>query len=103
MFGQGQKRNVALPSHCLPLSFTLVTFDSVDHQDKNIVSGNASAHDTAVTIFQEKPDKPLQRQLKNKVPLCNVTTFKLQESFSLDKEQFPTEKKKSRDHEQMNL
>ena len=49
MFGQGQKRNVALPSHCLPLSFTLVTFDSFDHQDKNILSGNASAHDTAVT------------------------------------------------------
>ena len=45
------------------------------HLDKITLSGNASAHDTAVTVFEEKPDKPLRKQLKNKVLSNSVTTL----------------------------
>ena len=66
--GQGKERNVALPSHFSPSSFTVAAFDNFDHPDKNTLSGNASAHDTAVTVFQEKPDKALRKPLKSEVP-----------------------------------
>ena len=75
VFGQGKDRAVALQSHFPPLSFTLVVFDNFDHPYKNILSGNASAHDTAVTIFQKKPGKHLWKQLKKEVRLNNVTTL----------------------------
>ena len=47
--GQGKERNVALPSHFYPSSFTVVAFGNFDDPDKNTLSGNASAHDAAVT------------------------------------------------------
>ena len=49
--GQGKERNVALPSHFSPSSFTAAVFDKFEHLDKS--SGNASAHDTAVNVFQK--------------------------------------------------
>ena len=63
--GQRKERNVTLPSHFPPSSFNVAAFDNFDHPDKNILSGNAIVHDTAVTVFQEKPDKPLSKKLKN--------------------------------------
>lgn len=55
-------------------SFTVAAFDNFGQLDKITLSGNATAHDTAVTV-QEKPDKPLQKQFKDKIPLNNVTTL----------------------------
>lgn len=47
--GQGEKRNVALMSHICP---------------SRRLSGNATAHDLVVTVFQEKPEKPLTSLIK---------------------------------------
>lgn len=58
--GQGKKRNVALLSHFCP---------------SRRLSGNATAHDLVVTVFQEKPEKPLRKQLKNKMPLSHMTSL----------------------------
>ena len=77
--GQGKEKIMALPSQFSPSSFTVTVFDNFDHPDwliiKNALSGNASAHDTAVTVFQEKPGKPLRKQLKNEMPLSSVMTL----------------------------
>ena len=114
--GQEKERNVTLPSHFSPSRFTIAALDNFDHPDKNTLSGNASAHDTAITVFQEKTDKPLQKPLKSEVYLRNVTTLKklpcqelieyakpkdlkLQESFSVAEDIFRSEKK-LKDHEQ---
>ena len=110
---------MALLSHFPSLSFAVVAFDNSDHPDKNSLSENAIVQDPAVTVFQEKPDKPLWKQLKNESPLNNVTTLakmprqqliqysevknlKFQESFSIDKEVLRCERRsRSRIHNAM--
>ena len=113
---QEKERNVALSSHFSPSIFTVADFDNFDHPDKNTLEGKASAHDTAVTVFQQKPDKLLQKQLKKEVALSNMMTLtkqpcqqlieyteakdlNFQESFNVDKEVFLSEKN-IQDHEQ---
>ena len=109
---QRKEWNITLSSHFSPSSFTVAAFD---HSDKYTLSANAGVLDTAVTVFQEKPDKPLQRPFKSEVRLRNMIilkrlscqgwigytetkNLKLKKSFSADKEASWSENK-IKDHE----
>ena len=67
-----EKKNVALLSHFPPSSFTVAAFNNFYHLYKNTLTENGSAIAAAVIFFQEKPNKPLRKQLKNERPLSNV-------------------------------
>ena len=54
--------NVPLLSHFSASSFTIAAFDNFDNADRNSLSGTKHAHDTAVTIFQVKPQNPTVNQ-----------------------------------------
>ena len=45
-----------LPSHFLKDHFSICAFDNFDHADRSSLSGTHSDHDTAVVMFQVKPD-----------------------------------------------
>ena len=45
-----------LPSHFLKGHFSICAFDNFDHADHSSMSGTHSDHDTAVVMFQIKPD-----------------------------------------------
>ena len=54
MSSQEKEKNVALPNHFYPSNVT-VSFGNFEDPDKNTLSGNVSARQTAVAVFQEKP------------------------------------------------
>ena len=56
--------NVLLPSHFNASSFTIAVFDNFDNTDSNSLSGKKHAHDTAITIFQVKPQNPISKPKK---------------------------------------
>lgn len=68
-----ENQRVPLPSHFCPSKFTLAAFDNFDHGDKNTISGKFSAHDTAITLFQEKPAKSVSKPLKSNIELNSVS------------------------------
>ena len=45
-----------LPSHFSKVHFSICAFDNFDHADRSSLSGTHSDHDTAVVMFQVKPD-----------------------------------------------
>ena len=54
--------NLPLLSHYSASSFTIATFNNFDNTDRNSLSGTKHAHDTAITIFQVKPQNPTVNQ-----------------------------------------
>ena len=102
---EGEDRKVPLPSYFSKSLFTLSAFDNFDHADRNTLSGKASAHDTAITLFQEKPTTPISKSLKSqvnlrgsrevrKLPCQYIIPYKsprsliIPDSFKVDKELF---------------
>ena len=54
MSSQEKEKNVALPNHFYSSNVT-VSFGNFEDPDKNTLSGNVIARQTAVAVFQEKP------------------------------------------------
>ena len=69
---ESNDRKVPLPSHFDRTSFTLLAFDNFDHTDRTTLSGQYSAHDTAITVFQEKPAISVSKPLKSDVDISSV-------------------------------
>ena len=64
--------NVPLPSHFSATSFTTAPFDNFDNTDRNSLSGTKHTHDTAITIFQVKPQNPICKPKKSTVKLKSI-------------------------------
>ena len=64
--------HVPLPSHFSKPSFTIAAFGNFDNTDRNSLSGTKHSHDTAVTVFQEKPLTSVGKSKKSDVELKSI-------------------------------
>ena len=69
---RSEPSGIPLPSHFSLNQFTLAAFDNFDHNDKYTLSGLSSSHDTAITLFQVKPEQPVTKPTKSEVPLDRI-------------------------------
>ena len=58
----GSCNHISHVSHFSASSFTIAAFDNFDNTDRNSLSGTKHAYDTAITIFQVKPQNPIVNQ-----------------------------------------
>ena len=65
----GAVDNVPLPCQFNTSSFTIAAFENFDNNDRNSLPGTKHAHNTAITIFQVKPQNPISKPKK-----CAVET-----------------------------
>ena len=71
-----KSKDVHVPSHFTKSSFTIAAFDNFDNTDRNSLSGTKHSHDTAITVFQEKPLTSVYKPKKNDVELKTQRNFK---------------------------
>ena len=64
--------NVPLPNHFSASCFTIAAFDNFDNTDWNSLFGTKHAHDTAITIFQVKPQNPISKPKRSTVELKSI-------------------------------
>ena len=70
---RSQPSGIPVPSHFSLDEFTVAAFDNFDHDDKSTLSGLNSSHDTAITLFQVKPEQPVTKPMKSEVPLSTIS------------------------------
>ena len=63
--------------------------DNLDHSNFSPLTGTAGTHDTAMTLFQIKPEYCCVKPLKSEIKLKDIDSFSLpcqqRENFSLNK------------------
>ena len=64
--------HVPLPSHFHKSSFTIAAFDIFDNTDRNSLSGTKHSHDTAMTVFQEKPPNSINKPKKSAIEIKSI-------------------------------
>ena len=64
--------HVPLPSHFSKFLFTIAAVDNFDYTDRNSLSGTKHSHDTAITVFQEKPLTSVCKPKKSDVELKSI-------------------------------
>ena len=69
---KSSENEIPLPNHFDSNCFTIAAMDNFDNSDKNSLSGMMHAHDTALTLFQEKPKTLLSKPKKSSIDLVNV-------------------------------
>ena len=69
---KGKDDHVPLPSHFSKSSFTIATFDNFDNRDRNSLPGKKHSHDTAITVFQEKPPNSINTPKKSTIKLKSI-------------------------------
>ena len=55
---------IPLPIYFSKSQFTIAAMDNFDHSDFSSLTGTAGTHDTAVTLFQIKPESCCVKPLK---------------------------------------
>ena len=63
---------IPLLSHSSLNQFTLEAFDNFNHDDKCTLSGLSSSQDTAIKLFQLKPEQPVTKPTKSEVYLDRI-------------------------------
>ena len=58
---------IPLPTHFSKSHFAIAAMDNFDHSDFNSLTGTAGTHDTAMTLFQIKPESCCVKPLKSKL------------------------------------
>ena len=80
---------ILLPTHFSKSHFTVAVMDNFDHSDFNSLTGTAGNHDTAMTLFQIKPESCCVKPLKSEINLKDIDSIFLlcqhREKFSSNK------------------
>ena len=80
---------IPLPTHFSKSQFTIAAMDNFDHSDFNSFAGTANTHDTAMTLFQSKPESCCVKPLKSEINLKDIDSISLpcpqRENFSTNK------------------
>ena len=80
---------IPLPTHFSKRQFTIAAMDNFDHSDFNSSTGTAGTRDTAMTLFQIKPESCCVKPLKLEINLKDIDSISLpcqqRESFSSNK------------------
>ena len=107
-----------LPNHFSKDHFSICSFDNFDHADRSSLSGTHSDHDTAVVMFQVKPDiiplkpnvtamnLPNSTQHFRNEPPCQLfrnynkpkSSANLTQSFSVDEDLYQNEELQKDNH-----
>ena len=107
-----ERSHVPIQSHFSFNIFSIAALNNIDHIDRNSLSGVLSTHDTAMSLFQIKPDIAITKQNKSTVALKDVKSldslpcqqivwyksfksFELPISFKVKEEKFEYKEKKS--------
>lgn len=69
---KSEQHIVTLPINFSKVSFTSMTFDNFDYNDKSTTSGASSTHDTISVLFQEIPTIKVSKSKKSEISLENV-------------------------------
>ena len=73
-FTKSQTDDIPMPSHFVTDRFTIAAFDNFDSADKSSPTGTLSSHDTALVLFQIKPDDVPAKPLISTMDLANAVT-----------------------------
>ena len=58
---------IPLPTHFSKSRFTMAAMNNFDHSDFNSIRETAGTHDTAMTLFQIKPESCCVKPLKSEI------------------------------------
>ena len=72
---------IPLPTHFSKSEFTIAAMDNFDHSDFSSLTGTAGTHDTAMTLFQIKPESCCLKPLKSEIYLKDISKL---DDFSLN-------------------
>ena len=80
---------IPLPTRFSKSQFAIAAMDNFDHSDFNSLTGTAGTHNTAMTLFQIKPESCCVKLLKSETNLKDIDSISLpcqqRENFSSNK------------------
>ena len=68
---------IPLPTHFSKSQFAIAAMDNFDHSGLNSLTKTAGTHDTAMTLFQIKPESCCAKPLKSGINLKDIDNISL--------------------------